>query len=206
MVINNERWQFLVLEKTWERCYSILPVVILWKYAMCFSMKFTFPFDLQSAWLCLAEIGSSSNKLDHSFVVKSWNEYSQGLKGLSFRPLICSWHWKKTCHFQDWQLKSDPYTIKFCKQWLLMNRVTLVCFKHFTRSQVFNFCDFLQPRKTWNLRPGKLSTNKVFFYWLFYFSDYDCETVCRILAVLGSTASLLPSDAVSTLIGRFIIS
>ena len=35
----------------------------------------------QAAWLCLAEIGSSSNKLDHSFVVKSWNEYSQGLKG-----------------------------------------------------------------------------------------------------------------------------
>ncbi|KAM7435860.1 Condensin-2 complex subunit D3 [Porites harrisoni] len=65
----------------------------------------------KSAWLCLAEIGSSSNKLDHSFVVKSWNEYSQGLK------------------------------------------------------------------------------------------DYDCETVCRILAVLGSTAPLLPSDAVSTLIG-----
>jgi len=36
----------------------------------------------QAAWLCLAEIGSSSNKLDHSFVVKSWNEYSQGLKGI----------------------------------------------------------------------------------------------------------------------------
>ena len=70
----------------------------------------------------------------------------------------------------------------------------------------FNFCDFLQPWKTWNLRPGKLSTNKVCFYWLFYFSDYDCETVCRIVAVLGSTAPLLPSDAVSTLIGRFIIS
>lgn len=180
--------------------------VILWKYAMCFLVKFILPLDLQSAWLCLAEIGSSSNKLDHSFVVKSWNEYSQRLKGLSFRPLICSWHWKKTCHFQDWQLMSDPYTIKFCKQWLLMNRVTLVCFKHFTRLRVFNFCDFVQPWKTWNLRPGKLSTNKVFFYWLFYFSDYDCETVCRILAVLGSTAPLLPSDAVSTLIGRFIIS
>lgn len=89
--------------------------LILWKYALCFSMKFTLPLDLQSAWLCLAEIGSSSNKLDHSFVVKSWNEYSQGLKGLSFRPLICSWHWKKTCHCQDWQLMSDPYTIKFCK-------------------------------------------------------------------------------------------
>ena len=54
---------------------------------MCFLVKFTLPLDLQSAWLCLAEIGSSSNKLDHSFVVKSWNEYSQGLKGLSIRPL-----------------------------------------------------------------------------------------------------------------------
>ncbi|XP_068707976.1 condensin-2 complex subunit D3-L-like isoform X1 [Montipora foliosa] len=34
----------------------------------------------KAAWLCLAEVGSSSDKLDHSFVVKSWNEYSQGLK------------------------------------------------------------------------------------------------------------------------------
>ena len=75
--------------------------VILWKYAMCFLVKLTLPLDLQSAWLCLAEIGSSSNKLDHSFVVKSWNEYSQGLKGLSIRPLICHWHWKKTSHCQD---------------------------------------------------------------------------------------------------------
>ncbi|KAJ7392206.1 Condensin-2 complex subunit D3 [Desmophyllum pertusum] len=58
----------------------------------------------------LAEIGSSSNKLDHSFVVKSWNDYSQGLK------------------------------------------------------------------------------------------EYDFETLCRILAVLGSTAPLLPSAVVSTLI------
>ena len=57
---------------------------------MCFLVKFTLPLDLQSAWLCLAEIGSSSNKLDHSFVVKSWNEYSQGLKGLSVRPLTAA--------------------------------------------------------------------------------------------------------------------
>lgn len=64
--------------------------VILWKYTMCFLVKFTLPLDLQSAWLCLAEIGSSSNKLDHSFVVKSWNEYSQGLKGLSVRPLTAA--------------------------------------------------------------------------------------------------------------------
>ena len=64
--------------------------VILWKYTMCFLVKFTLSLDLQSAWLCLAEIGSSSNKLDHFFVVKSWNEYSQGLKGLSVRPLTAA--------------------------------------------------------------------------------------------------------------------
>lgn len=162
VMINDERWQILIMEKKWERCLPFCNTVEV--NAMCFLVKFTLPLDLQSAWLCLAEIGSSSNKLDHSFVVKSWNKYSQGLKGLSIRPSICSWHWKKTCHCQDWQLMSDPYTIKFCKQWLLMNRVMLVCFKHFTRSRVFNFCDFLQPRKTWNLRPGKLSTNKVCFY------------------------------------------
>lgn len=33
-------------------------------------------------------------------------------------------------------------------------------------------------------------------------SDYDCETLCRILTVLGSTASLLPSAVISTLIGE----
>ena len=42
----------------------------------------------QAAWLCLAEIGSSSNKLDHSFVVKSWNEYCQGLKGMLLSSII----------------------------------------------------------------------------------------------------------------------
>ncbi|KAK2566128.1 Condensin-2 complex subunit D3, partial [Acropora cervicornis] len=34
----------------------------------------------KAAWLCLAEIGSSSDKLDHSLVVKSWNDYSQGVR------------------------------------------------------------------------------------------------------------------------------
>ena len=101
VMINDERWQILVMKKKWERMMLFCLFVILWKYAMCFLVKFTLPLDLQSAWLCLAEIGSSSNKLDHSFVVKSWNEYSQGSKGLSFRPLICSWHWKKTSHCQD---------------------------------------------------------------------------------------------------------
>nr|XP_058971616.1 condensin-2 complex subunit D3-L-like [Pocillopora verrucosa] len=63
----------------------------------------------KAAWLCLAAIGSSSNKLDHTFVVKSWDEYSKGVK------------------------------------------------------------------------------------------DYDIETLCRILAVLGSSASFLPSTVTSTL-------
>ncbi|XP_044174621.1 condensin-2 complex subunit D3-like isoform X3 [Acropora millepora] len=34
----------------------------------------------KAAWLCLAEIGSSTDRLDHSLVVKSWNDYSQGVR------------------------------------------------------------------------------------------------------------------------------
>ena len=33
-------------------------------------------------------------------------------------------------------------------------------------------------------------------------SDYDWETLCRILMVLGSTASLLPSAVISTIKGK----
>jgi len=32
--------------------------------------------------------------------------------------------------------------------------------------------------------------------------DYDWETLCRILTVLGSTASLLPSAVISTIKGK----
>ena len=71
---------------------------------------------------------------------------------------------------------------------------------------VFNFTIYFTITKNVKFKTLKLSTNKVCFYCLVYFSDYDCETVCRILAVLGSNAPLLPSDAVSTLIGGFIIS
>ena len=37
-----------------------------------------------------------------------------------------------------------------------------------------------------------------------YFKDYDCETLSRILAVLGSTASVLSPTVVSTLIGKWL--
>jgi len=33
-------------------------------------------------------------------------------------------------------------------------------------------------------------------------SDYDWETLCRILMVLGSTASLLPSAVITTIKGK----
>ena len=67
--------------------FNHLMVLIVGNIAHDTRFLYNFPmnsFLFQAAWLCLAEIGSSSNKLDHSFVVKSWNEYSQGIKGISY--------------------------------------------------------------------------------------------------------------------------